>query len=347
MLQAKLSIDHRNRGHPQPYLLVYSDLKERVGALSALTSARADPRRRSLELQLIGKVTYDWIAKQLGSQQLGGEPISVSASWLIKHRKELAITATKIAKIDLPTEQEQPNGRYMNRFAKDILIWVVRNSQLVNGLEDDDHAMTRLDYLLRSVRSVGFDALHAVQQHEAERDDGVRRDDMTRRSVPMNTRDATHQDTAKAKAHDMITAAGYKAILKSRLCFNSALNADNSPWRPDEPRAINYDVSGDEVLDGHGHVTVRIHKTQPSTIYEHLRDSLAHFETRRSSYYIPGTEIIRPAFVKSTDGGADEHPTGIRQQLASAILVIATSATFLHTLLQGGRILAASQGGTA
>ena len=216
----------------------------------------------------------------------------------------------------------------MNRFAKDILIWVVRNSQLVNGLEDDDHAMTRLDYLLRSVRSVGFDALHAVQQHEAERDDGVRRDDMTRRSVPMNTRDATHQDTAKAKAHDMITAAGYKAILKSRLCFNSALNADNSPWRPDEPRAINYDVSGDEVLDGHGHVTVRIHKTQPSTIYEHLRDSLAHFETRRSPYYIPGTEIIRPAFVKSTDGGADEHPTGIRQQLASAILVIATSATF-------------------
>ena len=73
MLQAKLSIDHRNRGHPQPYLLVYSDLKERVGALSALTSARADPRRRSLELQLIGKVTYDWIAKQLGSQQLGGD----------------------------------------------------------------------------------------------------------------------------------------------------------------------------------------------------------------------------------------------------------------------------------
>ena len=156
MLQAKLSIDHRNRGHPQPYLLVYSDLKERVGALSALTSARADPRRRSLELQLIGKVTYDWIAKQLGSQQLGGEPISVSASWLKKHRKEVAITATKIAKIDLPTEQEQPNGRYMNRFAKDILVWVVRNSQLANGLEDDDHAMTRLDYLLRSVRSVGF-----------------------------------------------------------------------------------------------------------------------------------------------------------------------------------------------
>jgi len=82
------------------------------------------------------------------------------------------------------------------------------------------------------------------------------------------------------------------------------------------------------VIDGHAHATVRIHKYQPSTIPEHLRDSLAHFETRRESYNIPGTDVLRPGLVKSTDGGADEHPTGIRQQLASAILIIATSATF-------------------
>ena len=133
--QDKLSIDHRDRGHPKPYLVVYTDLKERIAALSALTGARADPRRRSLELQLIDKVTYEWIAKQLGSKQLGGEPIFVSASWLKKHRRAVAITATKIAKIDLPSEIEQPNGRYMNRFSKDVLVWAVRNSQVVNGFE--------------------------------------------------------------------------------------------------------------------------------------------------------------------------------------------------------------------
>ena len=133
--QDKLSIDHRDRGHPKPYLVVYTDLNERIAALSALTGARADPRRRSLELQLIDKVTYEWIAKQLGSKQLGGEPIFVSASWLKKYRRAVAITATKIAKIDLPSEIEQPNGRYMNRFSKDVLVWAVRNSQVVNGFE--------------------------------------------------------------------------------------------------------------------------------------------------------------------------------------------------------------------
>ena len=88
------------------------------------------------------------------------------------------------------------------------------------------------------------------------------------------------------------------------------------------------DVSGDEVIDGHGHATVRIHKFQPSTICEHLRDSLAHFETRRESYNISGTEVLRPGLVKSTDGGAGEHPTGIRQLLASAMTIIAAQSTF-------------------
>ena len=105
--------------------------------------------------------------------------------------------------------------------------------------------MVRLDYLLRSVRSAGFDAVHAERQAASER--GERDEPRARQSVPMNTDDALHQSTAKAKAHGMITAAGYKAIIKWRLCFNGALNADNSPWTPDEPRAINYDASGDEV----------------------------------------------------------------------------------------------------
>ena len=54
-------MDHRDRGRPAPYLLVYNDVKENVAALSALTGARADPHRRSLELQLTDKVTYAWI----------------------------------------------------------------------------------------------------------------------------------------------------------------------------------------------------------------------------------------------------------------------------------------------
>ena len=102
--QAKLSIDHRDRGRPAPYLIVYNDLKEKVAALSALTGARADPHRRSLELQLIDKVTYEWISKKLASNDLAGEPIVVSQSWLKKHKIELAITSRKIAKIDLPSE---------------------------------------------------------------------------------------------------------------------------------------------------------------------------------------------------------------------------------------------------
>ena len=102
--QAKLSIDHRDRGRPAPYLIVYNDLKEKVAALSALTGARADPHRRSLELQLIDKVTYEWISKKLASNDLAGEPIVVSRSWLNKHKIELAITSRKIAKIDLPSE---------------------------------------------------------------------------------------------------------------------------------------------------------------------------------------------------------------------------------------------------
>ena len=102
--QAKLSIDHRDRGRPAPYLIVYNDLKEKVAALSALTGARADPHRRSLELQLIDKVTYEWISKKLASNDLAGDPIVVSRSWLNKHKIELAITSRKIAKIDLPSE---------------------------------------------------------------------------------------------------------------------------------------------------------------------------------------------------------------------------------------------------
>lgn len=219
----------------------------------------------------------------------------------------------------------------MNRFAKDVLVFSVRNSKLVTSFEDDDHAMIRLDYLLRSVRSIGFDAAAAAAAKRAVPDDNARGAKATakgKRAVPMNKDDEVHAATAKAKAHDMITAPGYKAILKSRLQFNSALNADQSPWTPHEPDSINYNASGDEVLDGNGHVTVRIHKYQPSTIFEHLRDSLAHLETRPELYKIPGTEIFRPAIVKSTDGGADEHPTGIRQLLSSAILIISSSATF-------------------
>ena len=44
-----------------------------------------------------------------------------------------------------PVQIEQPNGRYMNRFAKDVLVFSVRNSKLVTSFEDDDHAMIRLD----------------------------------------------------------------------------------------------------------------------------------------------------------------------------------------------------------
>ena len=62
----------------------------------------------------------------------------------------------------------------MNRFAKDVLVFLVRNSKLVTSFEDDDHAMIRLDYLLRSVRSTGFDAAAAAAAKRAVPDDNAR-----------------------------------------------------------------------------------------------------------------------------------------------------------------------------
>lgn len=104
----------------------------------------------------------------------------------------------------------------MNRFAKDVLVFSVRNSKLVTSFEDDDHAMIRLDYLLRSVRSIGFDAAAAAAAKRAVPGDNTHAAKATakgKRAVPMNKDDEVHAATAKAKAHGMITAPGYKAIL--------------------------------------------------------------------------------------------------------------------------------------
>ena len=152
----------------------------------------------------------------------------------------------------------------MNRFAKDVLLFSVRNAKMVTLFEDDDHAMVWLGYLLRSVRSIGFDAAAAAAAKRAVPGDDARAATATakgKRAAPTNKDDDVHAATAKAKAHDMITPPEYKAVLKSRLQFNSALNADQAPWTPHEPDSINYGTSGDEVLDGNGHVTVRIHNS--------------------------------------------------------------------------------------
>ena len=89
----------------------------------------------------------------------------------------------------------------MNRFAKDVLVFSVRNSKVVTAFEDDDHAMLRLDYLMCSVRSIGFDAAAAAAAKRVVPDDNAHAAKATakgKRAVPMNKDDEVHAATAKA-----------------------------------------------------------------------------------------------------------------------------------------------------
>ena len=51
-----------------------------------------------------------------------------------------------------------------------------------------------------------------------------------------------------------------------------------------------------------------------------------HYETQSEDYFVPGTAVLKPVFVKTSDGGADEHPTSKRQLIASAYFAIGIQA---------------------
>jgi hypothetical protein len=114
-----------------------------------LNGGRADPGRHSVQF-FMGKTTFKGLVKKLGDeegmQELGGT-INLLAATLKKHVKkperskqpkildpagQLDLSSRRVAKIRLPTEEEQPNGCIMNKAIKDLEAWALLNSYWVD-----------------------------------------------------------------------------------------------------------------------------------------------------------------------------------------------------------------------
>ncbi|GAQ80475.1 hypothetical protein KFL_000550065 [Klebsormidium nitens] len=283
-----------------------------------MNGGRADAKRASVSIYM-GKSTWKTVVKKLADEasmgDLGGA-IRVSESTLKKHRKradrsiqpkiadpagQVDLSSRKVAKVLLPTEDEQPNGYIMNKALKELEAWAVLNSYWVNTDNTDDKANLLLD-LIYSKKTL----LQLLYQQ--------------RPSAEFNL-DA-YDKQVKAHMHDPPTAAGYKLVLSSHLLLHLGTDAVTEAVPQGGPRPVLlWDVSGRKhTRDGLMVVYVKGMKLQRSTAYEHTRNMLHNLEASPELYQVPGTEKTKPILVNMVDGGGDENPRFYAKKMASAVL---------------------------
>lgn len=126
------------RGHRPSVLSRYPNLKQDVEAVAQQMGGRSSRRRDSVTI-VLSKCSYEALSSYLSDPvRMGSKgPIDVSASTLKKLAREgqLDLKGGKVAKIELPTESEQPNAWMLNKVAKELILFIVQNAGEHNATE--------------------------------------------------------------------------------------------------------------------------------------------------------------------------------------------------------------------